>query len=437
MHRMASILFLCLAASLTAAGQEALSKSAAGQSAQAQKDAPAVDESVSGGQYINRTAKLSLTLPADWVIDTNLRHSPTMLARLSTRDKLSWIGVTREQDSGPLESYKEVFELKVRRDLTNYEKLSESFVTIDGKAALLISFRATAPNNIALRATAPNNSNSHVVYLAALVASGNTYTTVRAWCAEPRFHDMRPIFEDILASYHSIGQPSATTVFPPITSPLTAKQIQSLQSSTNDPGGDYFIASHEDQKNIVSAFVEDNSKSDPTYLYLAANTAYRIGELKEAAFLFYAAQIRKAFDYKRYGLGKANGDNIQTYWGFLNQALGESLNTAITRSPREFSEVVDMLGKWQVVPADDALYVKTMYGAYVLPKSQWQATADSIKKDFMDNYGYKLKQFLSNPENAEALAFVHDYNFNQIPHTPENDRKFQKYRDIVNKGLSQ
>jgi hypothetical protein len=205
----------------------------------------------------------------------------------------------------------------------------------------------------------------------------------------------------------------------------------------NDPAGDYFIASREQQKNIVSAFVEDNSKSDPTYLYLAANTAYRIGEIKEAAFLFYAAQIRKRFDYKRYGLGDANGNNVQTYWGFLNQTLGESLNTAITRSPREFSEVVDMLGKWQVVPADDALYVKTMYGAYVLPKSQWQATADSIKKDFMDNYGYKFKQFLSNPENAEAFVFVQDYNFNKIPHTPENDLKFQKYRDTVNKGLNQ
>jgi len=203
----------------------------------------------------------------------------------------------------------------------------------------------------------------------------------------------------------------------------------------NDPGGDYFIASREEQKNIVSAFVEDNSKSDPTGLYLAANTAYRIGEIKEAAFLFYAAQIRKHFDYKRYGLGKANGDNIQTYWGFLNQPLVESVPSAITRKPQEFSEVIDMLDKWQVVPADDALYIKTMYGAYVLPKNQWQAAGDSIKKDFMDNYGYKHKRFLSNPENAEALAFVHDYNFNQIPHTPENDRKFQKCRDIVNKGL--
>ncbi len=239
------------------------------------------------------------------------------------------------------------------------------------------------------------------------------------------------------SSKATAGQSARTAASPSIASPLTSKLIESLRATVNDPGGDYFIASHEDQKNIVSAFVEDNSKSDPTSLYVAANTAYRIGEIKEAAFLFYAAQIRKAFDYKRYGLGKANGDNIQTYWGFLNQALGESLNSAISRSPREFSEVVDMLGKWQVVPADDALYLKTMYGAYVLPKSQWQATADAIKKDFMDNYGYKLKQFLSNPENAEALAFVHDYNFKQIPHTPENDRKFQKYRDTVNKGLYQ
>src|SRR5260221_11163584 len=147
------------------------------------------------------------------------------------------------------------------------------------------------------------------------------------------------------SSKSAAGQSARTAPSPPITSPVTAKLIESLRATANDPGGDYFIASREQQKNIVSAFVEDNSKSDPTSLYLAANTAYRIGELKEAAFLFYAAQIRKAFDYKRYGLGNANGSDVQTYWGFLNQALGESLNTAITRSPREFSEVVDMLGK--------------------------------------------------------------------------------------------
>jgi hypothetical protein len=169
----------------------------------------------------------------------------------------------------------------------------------------------------------------------------------------------------------------------------------------NDPAGDYFIASREQQKNIVSAFVEDNSKSDPTYLYLAANTAYRIGEMKEAAFLFYAAQIRKRFDYKRYGLGDANGNNVQTYWGFLNQTLGESLNPAITRSPREFSEVVDMLGKWQVVPADDALYC--------LASVFWPQTAYSNGLPYSVWYG-ALSQNASVNANNPNGAFIQQNN---------------------------
>jgi hypothetical protein len=55
----------------------------------------------------------------------------------------------------------------------------------------------------------------------------------------------------------------------------------------------------------------------------------------------------------------------------------------------------------------------------------------------MDNYGYKLKEFLSNPENAQAFIFFQDYNLGHISHTPENDQRYEKYRDIVNKGLNQ
>jgi hypothetical protein len=81
------------------------------------------------------------------------------------------------------------------------------------------------------------------------------------------------------SSQAAAGQSARTAASPSIASPLTSKLIESLRATVNDPAGDYFIASHEDQKNIVSAFVEDNSKSDPTSLYLAANTAYRIGEI--------------------------------------------------------------------------------------------------------------------------------------------------------------
>lgn len=217
---------------------------------------------------------------------------------------------------------------------------------------------------------------------------------------------------------------------------LTAEKIISLKTSSNDPGGDYFIGSPEELKNIASAFVADNSKSDPTYLYIAANTAYRIGEIKEAGFLFYAAQIRKGFDYKRYGLGEADGNNIQTYWGFLNETTGASVNPSILRKPQEFSEVIDMIAKWQVIPADDALYPKENYGSYAVPKDQWSTLADQVKQGFMDNFGNKYKKLLSDPKNVEAFNFVQDYNFGKIPHNPENDQKYKQYLETVNKAMN-
>lgn len=216
---------------------------------------------------------------------------------------------------------------------------------------------------------------------------------------------------------------------------LTAEKISKLKTSSNDPAGDYFVGSMEEQKTIVSAFVADNSKSDPTYLYIAANTAFRVGDIKDAGFLFYAAQIRKGFDYKRYGLGEADGNNVQTYWGFLNETTGASVNPSILRNPKEFSEAIDMISKWQVVPADDALYPQDSYGSFAVQKGQWQSIADEIKKGFMDNFGNKYKKLLSDPKNVEAFNFVQDYNFGKITHNSENDQKYQEYMKLVNKAL--
>ena len=56
------------------------------------------------------------------------------------------------------------------------------------------------------------------------------------------------------SSKAAAGQLSRTAASLSITSPLTAKQIASLRATANDPEGDYFIASREEQKNIVSGF---------------------------------------------------------------------------------------------------------------------------------------------------------------------------------------
>jgi len=104
---------------------------------------PKLDESLAGTQYINRTGKFALTLPTDWLIDPNLRNSPTTLAGLSSKDKMRFAMVIQEDYPGSMDSYRELTMLGVRRTLSNFEELSRSEATIDGKTALLVFYRGT------------------------------------------------------------------------------------------------------------------------------------------------------------------------------------------------------------------------------------------------------------------------------------------------------
>ena len=160
---------------------------------------PKIDEILTGTQYLNRTAKFSLTVPPEWAIDPNLRNSPGTLAGLSSKDKMRFAMVIQEDYPGSLDSYREVTMLGVRRTLSNFEELAHANVTIDGKPALLVFYRGTVQKS----------NNLPVEFLSAFIPSGNTYTKVTVWCIEPLFHDMQPAFEKIVTSYRTTGRISA------------------------------------------------------------------------------------------------------------------------------------------------------------------------------------------------------------------------------------
>ena len=155
--------------------------------------APPIDDSLQGTQYVNRSGKFALTLPPEWKINTSLARGPQVVAALSSRDDMRFLIVSREQYTGSLESYKGLGEIQARRTLANYEELSASPITIDGKSGLLLSYRGTLPKA----------DNLPVQFLVAVIPSGNTYTRIAVWCVEPLFHEMQPTFERILSSYHS------------------------------------------------------------------------------------------------------------------------------------------------------------------------------------------------------------------------------------------
>ena len=212
---------------------------------------------------------------------------------------------------------------------------------------------------------------------------------------------------------------------------LTAEKISTLKVALN-VGNDYFIGSQEEQNGIVDMFVKDNSASDSSYLYFAANTAQLLNRPKDAMFLFFAAQLRKNFDYQRFELGEADGNNVQTYLGYLNQGAGHGINPLAIQNPKLFSEAIRMIEGWNVVPADDADYPKENYGEAKLAKDQWQAMAQTEKESFLNEFAYKREKLFNDPKGLEAIRFVQDYNFDIIPHNSVNDQKYQEYLKVVN-----
>ena len=154
---------------------------------------PNIEESLRGTQYANKTGQFTLTVPSDWKIDPKLPHSAVVFAGLSSKDGMRFLTVSREEFNGSMESYKGLLDLKYRKSFGNYEELSESPLNIDGKPALLISFRGVLTNA----------DNTPVQYLVAIIASGKTYTRVAAWCVARLFHETHPRFEKILTSYRA------------------------------------------------------------------------------------------------------------------------------------------------------------------------------------------------------------------------------------------
>jgi hypothetical protein len=169
------------------------------EAAAAKQALPKIDDILTGTQYMNRTAKFSLTLPPEWVIDPNLRNSPSTLAGLASKDKMRFAMVIQEDYPGSMDSYRELTMLGARRTLTNFEELAHSNATIDGKTALLVYYRGALQKS----------NNLPVEFLSAFIQSGSTYTKITVWCIEPLFHDMQPAFEKIVTSYRTSGRISA------------------------------------------------------------------------------------------------------------------------------------------------------------------------------------------------------------------------------------
>ena len=228
-----------------------------------------------------------------------------------------------------------------------------------------------------------------------------------------------------LALGHSPARDAAMSQTP---SPprVTVELLKSLKSTANDPAGDQFGGSREELTRLIDAIVLDASLLSPTYLFLASKTAFNLGRLGDAAFLFYAAQLRAKFDLDRYELPAQAADSPAIYFGFLRQTIGESVNPAVMREPAVFSAVVKRLESWEIVPSREAFYPDFDAKAkFKLPPEKWPAHAATIKKEFMNVFGRQVR-LLNDPEYFQAFRFVQSMNFGEVPSNAENRARFEK-----------
>jgi len=160
----------------------------------AAKETAKIDDSLVGTLYTNKTAKFSLTVPSDWIINPDLTSGANVIAGLSSRDSMRFLVVVRENYSASLESYKGLIEIQARQGLGDYERLLDSHITVDGQPALLLCYRGVSAKA----------GNLPLQFLVTLIPVGNTITRLSAWCVEPLFNESQPTFEKIFNSYHAV-----------------------------------------------------------------------------------------------------------------------------------------------------------------------------------------------------------------------------------------
>lgn len=208
---------------------------------------------------------------------------------------------------------------------------------------------------------------------------------------------------------------------------VTVEWLESLKTTSNDPAGDAFVGPPDQLGRAVDAIVKDSSLLGPVSLFLASKTAFNLHRVEDAAFLFYAARLRAAFDFDRYDVDRRpDGNNAATYIGFLGQTIGSSVNPAIMRDPARFTAVMNRLDRWEIVPLRRAYYPEFAGKGFKTAAETWPAAAATLKSQFMSQFGRRQARLLNDPEYFKAFLFVQRMNLGELPRTPENRAQLDK-----------
>lgn len=186
------------------------------------------------------------------------------------------------------------------------------------------------------------------------------------------------------------------------------------------------LALHAANKDLDAALLRINASANPAaalepakyilshateapsmHLFIASMAALANDRLEDAAFLFYAGQLRARFDMARYPPKQSGSESPAVLLGALNQQIGGAVNPAIMREPKAMAAAVKRIEAFK--PATPKGYDPGW------PHATANAAAGAAQ--FAENHASFLRQIggmstlLSDPEYFAAFKTVQDFNF--------------------------
>lgn len=161
---------------------------------EAAAEVPVIEQSMNGRRYVNKTEGFEITAPDGWVMAPEM-VSHDIHGALKSEDETLFFMYTPEKFAGTLSTYVTLAESDFQSRFKDFEKLSQSEVTLDGKKAMRLLWHG---KNKAVRDTP-------IKALVYCIPSEGKMIRLSFLTVEPLFDENLLAFEKMAATYHAGG----------------------------------------------------------------------------------------------------------------------------------------------------------------------------------------------------------------------------------------
>ncbi|HEV2211976.1 MAG TPA: hypothetical protein VGS99_01390 [Gammaproteobacteria bacterium] len=199
------------------------------------------------------------------------------------------------------------------------------------------------------------------------------------------------------AASYAIDIPQGSGEYAKIDTQLARSTLKALQGTAAQ------------QNAAVAAVLKSPKDYEPQVFYALSSVLFAKGRRDEAAFWFYAGQLRAKYDANR-----CADDSASQELSILNDQYGLQINQYAMRSPDFLQKTIASVVAWdKATPHDyDPRWINlygfnaTQQGAdprpplFSQPKAQWDQIAEMTRRDYQDSFDQAIAKMKAKPVPA-------------------------------------